>query len=102
MSETTQPTAPTPGPWRIGRNPSALDEFYGANSEPVGFCDTGTPEIDRANAAHIVQCVNAYPDLVAALKAVPWDPWATENEQARAMCKWWDEIGKPALSKAGA
>lgn len=65
MSE-TQTTAPTPGPWRIGRNPSAYDEIYGGpGGGPVGYCDTGDPAKDRANAAHIVKCVNEYPGLLA-------------------------------------
>ena len=105
MSE-TQETAPTPGPWAKATNPLGGEaEIWGDVKTGVGtfvcWFNGDDQQTGHANAAHIVKCVNAYPDLVAALKAAPFNPWAGAEAQIDAHNKWWDEVARPALCRAG-
>ena len=63
----------TPGPWKIVQE-SIDPEWHivtahGGRIMANVNIETGNA-IDQANAAHIVHCVNTYPALLAALKAL--------------------------------
>lgn len=63
-------TTHTPGPWEIEhitKTPFFL--INSVNGETVAKCNNDLlAEENRANAAHIVHCVNTYPALVEALR----------------------------------
>jgi hypothetical protein len=58
-------TEPSPRPWRLVK-----DAFFDSNNQYIGdtstshFLTSPVQEIDLANSAHIVHCVNAYDRLV--------------------------------------
>ena len=67
----------TPTPWEV------IETFdYDFQIYPKGNVEAGHNQIavipatgdgdDKANAAHIVHCVNLYPELVEALKNADW------------------------------
>lgn len=61
---------PSPRPWKVG-----VFEILDANSVSLGGIELldridGAADIDRANAAHIVHCVNLFDELVASLADV--------------------------------
>lgn len=67
----------TPGPWRTAAwsshgTTSILSGGPGLrNTIYVAECSTSLgSELDEANAAHIVKCVNAHDELVAALRGM--------------------------------
>jgi hypothetical protein len=71
----TQATKHTPTPWRFEVVGSAGDY-----SNPVDVCEIATEYkriaeyVNESDAAHIVRCVNAHDELVAALtKIAQWD-----------------------------
>lgn len=56
---------PTPVPWFVGPHyRSDIESHHGHVAE----CGITRGEQAIVNAAHIVRCVNAYPELIAALK----------------------------------
>lgn len=60
----------TPMPWTVEKTAAGHPLISGGGGT-VAVLDVsavaGTPEADKINAAHIVKCVNAHDDLVAAL-----------------------------------
>ena len=61
----------TQGPWHIGMKPGPI--IYGPKGEQVADMRSNVLLADdenSANVAHIVRCVNAMPDLVAALEYI--------------------------------
>ena len=58
-------TAHTPTPWRVGDAGHTV--FGPPNGTPSPAVITTTRGLHPANSAHIVRCVNAHDDLVAAL-----------------------------------
>ena len=95
-------SAHTPAPWTISDHSNT--DIADAKGDPVGetfsrYWDGHTDHFDaerRANAAHIVRCVNAHDELVAALQAA-------DDRLDRMMCplKVQQQI-KAALAKASA
>jgi hypothetical protein len=67
----TEKTGPTPGPWFVDEHDP--HSIYGPDGDDPWFIaeaayDCGPDGTPIANAAHIVKCVNAHPELVAALE----------------------------------
>jgi len=70
----------TPTPWEVGRNTHEIPGIWTKRGKVVvlfggqnGEDDHGMPKYEKtdkgeANAAHIVKCVNAHDQLVAALR----------------------------------
>lgn len=61
---------PSPRPWKVG-----VFEILDANGVSLGGIELldrtdGAEDIDRANAEHIVRCVNLHDELVGRLEAM--------------------------------
>jgi hypothetical protein len=86
----------TPTPWLVERRTIITDK-----SAAIAYASTSRAmEYAEGNAAHIVRCVNAHDELVAALRAIA-DSWPahgsmTVNAIADAMA----EKARAALAKA--
>lgn len=117
MNQKTNPASHTPAPWKVdestvNQNPNFISI---STDYPEALCNgqrsiavmTGRksrePEIhtaNRANAAHIVLCVNAHDELVSALQQIiekyEGDPDDLETMDLGV------KIAESALKKAGA
>ena len=97
----------TPTPWRISpySKGSIIDADGVAIASSVMFYRTA--EEAAANAAHIVYCVNTYPDLVKALETIAafQDYTASEHLEETGSYSMFDDpqsvkIARAALAKA--
>lgn len=64
----TQTATHTPTPWRIGNAGKAIFGPPTGNPSPETVADLSHTISARANAAHIVKCVNLFPELVSFVK----------------------------------
>ncbi len=87
----------TPTPWAVRARWIDEDEDYKAyeivrlnSDETIADCGFTEPADNGANAAHIVRCVNAFPVMLEALKAIvesnwsEYEPWLKSKKTAEA------------------
>jgi hypothetical protein len=85
----------TPTPWHEGRYGVCADTTgYGRTHAQVALCE------NPADSAHIVRCVNAYDELVAALEEI--DRIALSHPYAAMTCGDVANIARAALAKVQA
>ena len=75
----------TPGPWTVSEGATGERTVIWAKGAYLARIDgnCGQSQADReANAAHIVRCVNAHDELVAALEAITAavDSWQDDDQ----------------------
>src|SRR3974390_1068558 len=93
-------TKHTPGPWRIEDHSDVTDSDESLVTHGVGIAD----EAD-ANPAHIVRCVNAHDELVAALDMLmdsATEPGVMDVDEWKAHQKRAIAAGRAALAKVWA
>jgi hypothetical protein len=90
----TQATKHTPTPWKVMRRDSGWDIKAGSREVAVVF--SRGDDVQQANAAHIVRCVNSHEALVQALVELDSN---LENHQESEYARYQRRTIRAALAK---